>query len=386
MSDSLTATYHTLDFNLLSPEKFEHFCFWLADDCGEYKEVQYYSGSGDKGRDVIGCTFDGDLDYFQCKRYASLNYGILKEELDRIANHVKKGKIKKPRRIYFVLSSSLSPDAKDKLRSYAGTVDLPEPDFWDPVVLDKKIKNNSQALKNFFNISDQTEEDYPQVDVDGLIATGTQESRFTIVNNGGIPAVDCSWKILGFAWGGYPGTPTVFNLAPQEKKELRIAMQHDFMKMNPVKELRLHFEYRDGKNNWFYSERFLNVEMVPSGAFFRIHPEPGEYVPAQSLIKFSIDSIEPQPPTGLRITILVTYTYKTKIRYLTIEVSRTLQQGIWKFSNDELQYAYRELAERKIIQMIRAGRFEEKFVINSYLRPTQKTGFEAYKELRDSIS
>lgn len=385
MNNSLTATYHTIDLNLLSPDKFEHFCFWLVDDSAEYKTVEYYGGPGDKGRDVIGYTYDDDLDYFQCKRRKDLNYSLLKTELDGIASNVKEEKIKPPRRICFVLSSSVSPDAKDKLKQYARRINLPEPNFWEPIILDKKVKNNPQALKNFFNISKKREENLPQVDVDELIATGTQESRFMVVNNGDIPAVDCSWQILGFAWNGYPGTPTVFSLKPQEKRELRIAMPVDFMKKNPIKELRIRFKYRDGRNNWYYSERFLNVEMVNSGAFFRIHPQPGKYVPAQALIRFSIDSIELLPLTGLRKTRLATYSYNSKARNLVIEISSTLP-ATWQFNNDELEYAFKELAERKIMQMIRSSRFENKFVVNIYLKPTQKTGFEAYKELRESVS
>lgn len=382
--NTLTATRHNLDFNLLSPEKFAQLGYWLVEDLREYKAVDYYEGSRDKGRDVIGITYDDDLDYFQCKRYQEITYSTFKEELDKITKYVKDGEIKSPRRIYFVTSSSASPESKDRAKTYAKSIGLPEPDFWGPIVLDKKIKNSTKALKNFFSISEESE-DLAQVDVNGLIATGTHESRFVIVNNGDVPAVDCNWKILGFAWGGYLGVPRAFSLNPQAEKELRIAMQHDFMKNNPIRELRLRFEYRDAKNNWFYSERFLNVEMVPSGAFFRIHPEPGEYTPAQPLLKFSVDSIEPYPPTGVRTTFLIAYTYNRVARDLTIELSFTLQHGVWKFNVDETQYAIRELAERKISQMIIANNFEEKFVVNSYLKPSQLTGFEAYKELRDSI-
>lgn len=384
MSDSLTATHHMLDFNLLSPDKFAQLGHWLSEDMGEYRTVDYYEGSGDKGRDVIGITHDDELDYFQCKRYKDITYSVLKAELDKIAGHVKVGEIDRPRRIYFVVSSSVSPEARDKAKAYAGSVDLPTPDFWGPVILDRKVKNNPQTLKNFFNISDE-EENLPQIDVDGLIATGTHDTRFTIINTGEVPAVECSWEIKGFAWRGYPGEPKNFTLAPQEKKELRIAMQHDFMKKNQIRELRLHFEFRDGKGNWFFSERLFKIQLVPSQAFYRIHPEPGDYIPAQSLTRFKIDEIELLPPTGLNTTVLVTYSYQNETKRLEMQLSRTMQQGIWRFNDDELNYAFEELAGRRILQMIRTGTFEKEFVINSYLKPTQETGFEAYRELRDSI-
>lgn len=382
--NQLTATHHTLDFNLLPPDKFAQLGHWLAEDMGEYRTVDYYEGSGDKGRDVIGITHDEDLDYFQCKKYQDITYAVFKMELDKIAGYVKTGEIVRPRRIYFVISSSASPEARDKTKAYAQIVDLPIPDFWGPVVLDKKIKYNNQALKNFFNISEEGER-LPQIDVDGLIAGSNQETRFTIINTGDVPAVECSWEIRGFAWGGYPGQPRNFTLAPQEKKELRIAMEHDFMKKNQIRELRLHFEFRNGKGNWFFSERLFKIQLVPSLAFYRIHPEPGDYIPAQSLTKLTIDNIESRPLTGLNVTAVVTYTHQNETRNLEIQISRTLQDGIWRFSNDEFNYALKELAGRKILQMIRVGSFEEKFIINSYLQPTQETGFEAYKELRDSI-
>lgn len=385
MNGSLTATRHTLNFNSLSFDKFEELCLWLVEDLGEYKIVEHYGGTGDKNRDVIGCTYDDELDYFQCKRYEGLAYGVLKTELDGISKHIKDGAIKRPRRIYFVLSSSVSSEVKDKLKSYVKEIDLPEPSFWEPVILDKKVKRNSGALENFFGISDKKEEHLPQVDITGLIAYGTHDTTFTAVNHSGVPAIDCSWSLMGFAWGGYPGVPTVFDLKPQETRDLRIAMPGDFMKQNQIRELRIRFKFRDNKNNWYFSERMLSVELVNSGAFYRIKAEAGEFIPARPLTIFSIDSIEPIPPTGIRTTVLITYTYNKETRHLIIELSHTLRYGIWRFNIEESNYAIKELAERKIIQMIEAKRFEEKFVVNSDFKPTQETGFDAYKELRDSI-
>ena len=136
----LTATHHTLNFNSLSFDKFEELCFWLVDETGEYELVEHFGGGGDKNRDVVGYTPDHELDYFQCKRYDSLSYSILKDELDSILVHIDANEIKGPRRIYFVLSSSVSPEAKDKAKEYAKNIDLPEPAFWEPVILDKKVK------------------------------------------------------------------------------------------------------------------------------------------------------------------------------------------------------------------------------------------------------
>lgn len=381
----LTATRHTLNFNALSFDKFEDLCFWLVEDSGEYKLVEHYGGAGDKNRDIIGYTFDDELDYFQCKRYEDPTYAVLKKELDGILEHVTTEEIKKPRRIYFVLSSSVSPDAKDKLKDYAESINLPVPAFWEPVILDKKVKKNPEALENFFGITNKNEEEHlPQVDITGLVAYGTHEYRFTIVNHADVPAIDCSWSLVGFAWPGYPGVPTVFDLGPHEKKELVIAMEGQFMKQNAIRELKARFKFRDNKNNWFYSERVLIPEKAPSDAFYRIKAEAGEYIPARPLPKFTIDQIEAMDRTGLNQTRLVSYTCNGMSRYLKINISSTLA-AIWQFSPDELEGAFKELAEMKIMQMMKNGRFEDDFSVTTYLKETRTNGFEAYQELRDSI-
>lgn len=385
MNNMLTATRHTLNFNALSYDKFEEFCFWLVEDLGEYKLVEHYGGGGDKNRDVIGYTYDDELDYFQCKRYEDPTYNVLKKELDSVLEHISANEIKKPRRLFFVLSSSASPDAKDKAKKYATDNGLQEPAFWEPVILDKKAKKDSDALENFFGIVNKKEEEHlPQVDTTGLIAYGTHETTFKIVNNGDTAAIDCSWYLLGFGWGGYH-IDTVFDLKPGEEKDLRISMPGQFMGQKPVKELRLYFKFRDSKNNWYFSERYLNPELVGNGAFYRINAIAGQYLPARPLPSlFVIDSIDRLDRTGLNETRLISYTHNGASKSLKINISTTLA-SVWQFTPDEIEVAFKELAEKRIVQMIKAVKFEDEFNVNSYLKPTQKTGFEAYKELWDSI-
>jgi len=383
MSGPLTATRHKLDFNLLSFDKFEELCLWLVEDLGKYKTVEHYGGTGDKNRDIIGYN-DNELDYFQCKRCKKLTYSILKSELDSISKHVKEKKIKRPRCIYFLLSSFVSPNAKDKIKIYAKEIDLPEVFFWGPVILDKKVKQSPKALKNFFGISDKKEEHLPQVDTTELIAHETNDITFKAVNNSNILVIDCSCSLMGFACAGYSGTPTAFNLKPQETIDLKITIPNNFMKQNPIKELRIRFKFRNNENNWYYSERMLNVEQVDNSAFYRIKAEAGKFIPTKPLGRFSIDSVETLDPTGDGVTSLVTYTYNGEQQQLIVKLSHTIL-FIWQFEHDEVKAAFQELAEKKIAQMIKTGKFENKFVVNTYLKQTQKTGFYAYKELRDSI-
>ncbi len=387
MNDTLTATRHTLNFNALSYDKFEALCFWLVDDSGEYEKVEHYGGTGDKNRDVIGYTPEEEVDYFQCKRYEGLSFSVLKGELDSLQKHISRGDIKKPRRICFVLSSSVSPEAKDQTKKYAIANGLPEPTFWEPMILDKKVKKNKDALKNFFGIQDEKEQEHlPQVDTTGLIAYGTHETTFTVVNHGDIPAVDCSWSLIGFGWPGYVGGPNIFDLDPSQKLDLRIAMQGQFMGERPIKELRLHFKFRDSKNNWYQTERYLVPELVPSGSFYRINAVAGQYIPAKPIPSlFTINSIDRLDRTGLNETRLVSYTYDDITKTLKINISTTLS-AVWQFTAEEIESAFKELSEKRIAQMIKSGNFEDNFSVTSSLKPTQKTGYEAYKELRDSIS
>jgi hypothetical protein len=387
MSNSLTATHHTLNFNSLSYDKFEGMCFWLVDDSGEYEKVEHYGGTGDKNRDVIGYTPDGEVDYYQCKRYEGLTHTVLKGELESLGEHIKAGTVKKPRRIYFVLSSSVSANAKDQAKHYATENDLPEPAFWEPIILDKKIRKNADALINFFNIKNESKEEHlPQVDTTGLIAYGTHETTFTVVNNGDIPAIDCSWSLVGFGWPGYMGGPTVFDLNPGQKLDLRIAIQGQFMGEKPIKELRLRFKFRDSKNNWYFSERYLVPELVARGSFYRINAVAGRYMPTRPTSSlFNIDAIERFDRIGLNETRLVTYTHEGITKTLKINVSTTLL-SIWQFTGEELESAFAELAEKRITQMIKNGKFEDEFGVTTYLKSTQNNGYEGYKELRDSIT
>ncbi len=280
----LTATHHTLPFNQLPEDEFEHLCLWLVDDSIEYIKVDYYGGPGDKGRDVVAYTSEDELDYYQCKRQRKITYNDLEQELNKIFRSIREKEIKQPRAIYFVTSSSVSPNAKDKSKAYAEKVGLPLPNFLEPPILHKKVIKDKDALKNFFNISDNKErESLPEVDVVGGILCSTNEYLFVVVNNGGIPAVDCSWCLLWF--GDKYKVDQTFNLDPLEKKDLKISMPHDFMGKNPAKKLKLHFEYRDSKSNWYYSERLLEVVLAPSGAFYMIREKTGAYIPAKELNK-----------------------------------------------------------------------------------------------------
>jgi hypothetical protein len=382
----LTATYHLLDFNKLSPDKFSEMCLWFVDESGEYKHVEYYDAKGDKQRDVIAHTHEGELDYYQCKRQKEVNFSDLKGELEQLYAHIKNGEIRKPRTIYFVLSTSASPDAKDKIKKYAVGLGFSEPIFWEPVILDKKIKKYPEAKKNFFNISEEREEKVPQVDITGNVAYGTDDYRVAVVNNGDTTAIDCNIYLIGF--GLQYKTPSTVDLKPQEQKEIRLGVPGDFMKLHPVKELRIRFEYRDSKNNWYYSERYLEPELVPSHAFYRIYEKPGRFHPAIVLHDSKIRHISDPyvPPGNFNTEVVVDIELDGEIKKVKIGMSPGLPR-VFEFSNDdEVKAPYYELVQRIVRNMLQEGNLHDVLLnIEDLPKGSNLSGFEAYKALRDSF-
>ena len=158
----------------------------------------------------------------------------------------------------------------------------------------------------------------------------------------------------------------------------------DFMKVSPIRELRLHFEYSDSKNNKFCSEKELIPEKVNSGAFYRIGAEAGDFFPAKPLIRFTINSVEPLPRTGYVDLRYATFFYKGKEGHLEIGISGTVG-AIWQFSQDEINGAFQELVDRKVTRMIQNGEYEGELIIINDSLPADKAGFESYQKFRDEI-
>lgn len=387
MENQLTATYHIFDFNKLSSDKFSELCYWLVEDSGDYRNVEYYEGTGDKKRDIIGHADDGSLDYFQCKRYGEIGFSILKKELDDLLENITKG-LKKPRQIFFVTSSEVSADTKDKTKAYAESIGLTEPIFWGPITLDRKVKNNPRTGDNFFH-THQVEELLPEVDIDGQIAVGTTDTRFTIANTGEKSAIECTWSVIGFNWIYKTEPQEVFNLDPGKRKELRISIRHDFMKLDPPKELRIRFEYRDNKNNWYYSERLLDHELCPSKAFYVIKPNLGVYISAKRFHKFSIDYIDSSESIGF--LHVRTFHFKSNEENSSGKLKITISdfaKRVFSFDTDQLNAAFDELAKIKIDKMIDTRTFESQLAI------TQETlsklslhnaGFDLYRDYRNIL-
>lgn len=103
---------------LFSPDDYEKFTkSWLY-GCkkGLYKTTCVYGGSGDKGRDVVGYYEDGAWDNYQCKRYSkALSPSIIKLEVGKIIYYSYKNDYTIPLNNYFVSPKGISNNTRDLL-------------------------------------------------------------------------------------------------------------------------------------------------------------------------------------------------------------------------------------------------------------------------------
>jgi Restriction endonuclease len=149
----MPATQHQHHFDDLSPDDFERVIYWLVKRSGEFDQVQYYGGARDKGRDVVAYrhTPAGRAKwYFQAKRYVSISFPTLKEELDKLAGHAKAEPDFSPDVIVFVTACDVPPQARDQAEAYARDLGLPAPHYWGRLELDEKVKRQRDIVEEFF--------------------------------------------------------------------------------------------------------------------------------------------------------------------------------------------------------------------------------------------
>jgi hypothetical protein len=88
----MPATKHQHHFEDLSPDDFECLVYWLVKRSGEFDEAQQYGGGSDKCRDVVAYkhTATGrEKWYIQCKRYDKITFATLRDELGKLAGHIR---------------------------------------------------------------------------------------------------------------------------------------------------------------------------------------------------------------------------------------------------------------------------------------------------------
>jgi tetratricopeptide (TPR) repeat protein len=152
---STPATHQPHRFEDLSPDDFERLVYWLVKRSGEFDEVQWYGGARDKGRDVVAfrhAPARREKWYIQCKRYQSISFPTLRDELDKLAQHAKGEPTFAPDVIVFATACPVPPQARDEAAVYARTLGLPAPYYWGRVELDERLKAQPKTENEFFGL------------------------------------------------------------------------------------------------------------------------------------------------------------------------------------------------------------------------------------------
>ena len=237
-------------------------------------------------------------------------------------------------------------------------------------------------------------EDIPVLDVDpGVGGTGGPSGHFVhfhAINIGEKVAIDCHWGIRGFSYEWR--SPNVFMLQPGEKKKLEYKISDESIFHNPVPELNIFFEYKNNKGVNFFTRQELALEKVPSGAFYNIY-KVGRFHPALILKDSKIRSIsEPYTPQGNFTTeVIIEVEINGKLKKIKIGLEPGLP-GVFGFMKDkffkddeQVKAALSELAQRKVRNMLKEDCLQDYIFSRDDIPDKQKSGFEAYVALRDSL-
>jgi len=232
-------------------------------------------------------------------------------------------------------------------------------------------------------------DDIPVLDVEpNLGGTGGPSGHFVhfqAINTGEKMAIDCHWGIRGFNYEWRPSE--VFILAPGEKKKLEYKISDELPFHEPVPELNIFFEYKTNKGVALFSRRELELEKVPSDAFYNVS-KVGQFHPPVVLTDSKIRKIsEPYMPQGNFTTeVLVDVEVNGKIKRVRIGLEPGLS-GVFGFPDDETKIAaaLSELAQRKVRNMLKENRVEDHIFSRKDIPERLKSGFEAYKALRDLL-
>ncbi len=119
---------HSLQFEYLSPDEFEIFCYLLLlrENLGE--NIYYYGKTGDAGRDIIRHRRDGSVELVQCKRYQN-NVGLpeIKTEIAKLfANLDNKTITEQPNQVTFYVVPDLTAPAQDLIDHHSKWIEMAE--------------------------------------------------------------------------------------------------------------------------------------------------------------------------------------------------------------------------------------------------------------------
>lgn len=209
--------------------------------------------------------------------------------------------------------------------------------------------------------------------------------QFEAINIGEKVAIDLKWGIRGF---GYEWrSPNIYTLRPGDIQmlEYKISDEPIFKPGGEVPELNIFFEYKDNRGITYFSRRELKLERTPSGVFNKITGI-GEFHPAEKLVEQGIEYVDKLSRTMDGVQVLFYVIENGDKKQVKIGMSGTLL-ALFGFREDSTKSiaALKELGQRKIKHMKEKGKLADYTFTSEDLVDNTIGGFEAYKQLRDSI-
>lgn len=186
-----------------SPEDFESFiCEWAVSS-KKFSAVHRIGQAGDKGRDIVSFFKNGDMYYYQCKRYknklSASGYWI---EFGKLVYYTYLEEIKVPTKFYIVAASGLTNELLNLIGS-------PE------TINDKLIENWDKCCKN--KITSKT-----VIELDKEFKDYIKKFDFSIIDSIDIDTIIRDYSetdLFYFRFGG--------NKKPTRKEKLAIPMEYD---------------------------------------------------------------------------------------------------------------------------------------------------------------
>ncbi|MBI4226197.1 hypothetical protein HY612_03750 [Candidatus Roizmanbacteria bacterium] len=405
----ITATKHILPFQRLSADDFVRLTFWILQRAGNYKKVEPYEGMGDKQRDVVAYSYNGDKHYYQCKRYAQITASTIKHELDLLKTHCDGNLQFKPKSIYFVVGCRISPQARDEVHEYGKSLGFKDITIWAEIELDERAKAIDGVLEEFFGFDthlvrsvvqealrsdgyirdDLKHRDIPVLDLEGVRRSGGSTGQFILFNITNLSrtqtAIDCQWEVRGFDYSFRSPDSDRFSLQPAFSKEVTYRLDGKKPYKNEIKELSFVMEYKDMMGMTYFTRRELKRVRVPSGDFYEFQ-RGGIFYPAEQITNIGIKGVSIPIHTDDRYQSDFEVDISGKAEIVTIGVSRTFL-STWGFLDDieRIKSAIAELGSRVIRKMLLKKELNDYLFVADDFPQDYQNGFKGYQLLRDSL-
>ena len=405
----ITATKHILPFQRLSADDFVRLSFWILQRSSNYQKVEYYEGMGDKQRDIVAYTPDGEKHYYQCKRYAQIAASTIKHELDLLKTHCDGNSEFRPNEIYFIIGCRVSPQTRDEVNDYGRGLGFQTISIWSEVELDERAKVTNGVLEEFFGFDTHLvrsvvqeavrvegrdrdnlkHRDIPVLDLEGLRRSGGPTGQFILFNITNLSrtqtAIDCQWEVRGFDYSFRSPDSDRFSLQPVFSKEVTYRLDGEKPYKNELKELSFVMEYKDMTGMTYFTRRELKHVRVPSGDFYEFQ-RGGIFYPAEQITDIGIKGVSVPIHTDDRYQSDFEVEISGKAEIVNIGVSRTFL-STWGFLDDieRIKSAIAELGSRIIRKMLLKGELKDYLFVTHDFPLEYQNGFKGYQLLRDSL-